>query len=163
MAEINTITNPTGFSGNIDLSVLRKKRFTLDGDTGRVLELDTADLSIVQRLSEAYPKLEELEHEVSRITEGVEAKDETVVQDMNLMASRLKEADGKMRELLDYIFDSNVAEMCAPNGSMYDPIGGQLRYEHLITILISLYEENLAKEMKRVQKRVKSHTAKYTG
>lgn len=159
----NIITTPAGFSGNIDLSALRKKRFTLDGNTDRILELDTADLSIVQRLSEAYPKLEDLEREVSQITEGVEAKDETVVQDMNILATRLREADGKMRELLDYIFDSNVSEMCAPNGSMYDPIGGQLRYEHLITILIGLYEENLAVEMKRVQKRVKSHTAKYTG
>lgn len=159
----NMTTTAAVFSGNIDLSVLRKKRFTLDGNTDRVLELDTADLSIVQRLSEAYPKLEELEREVSQITEGVEAKDDTVVQDMNTMATRLRDADGKMRELLDYIFDSNVSEMCAPSGSMYDPIGGQLRYEHLITILIGLYEENLAKEMKRVQKRVKSHTAKYTG
>ena len=158
----DNINNTTTFSGNIDLSVLRKKRFTLDGDESRILELNTADLSIIQRLSEAYPKLEELEHEVSKITEGVEATDETVVQDMNLIATRLRETDGKMRELLDYIFDSNVSEMCAPNGSMYDPIGGQLRYEHLISILIGLYEDNLAKEMKRVQKRVKSHTAKYT-
>ena len=159
----DNISNTTTFSGNIDLSALRKKRFTLDGDESRILELNTADLSIIQRLSEAYPKLEELEHEVSKITEGVEATDETVVQDMNLIATRLRETDGKMRELLDYIFDSNVSEMCAPSGSMYDPIGGQLRYEHLISILIGLYEDNLAKEMKRVQKRVKSHTAKYTG
>lgn len=159
----NIITTPAGFSGNIDLSVLRKKRFTLDGDPNRVLELDTADLSIVQRLAEAYPNLDGLQYEVSQITEGIEAKDETIAQDMSTMATRLKDADDKMRELLDYIFDSNVSEMCAPNGSMYDPIGGQLRYEHLISILISLYEENLANEMKRVQKRVKSHTAKYTG
>lgn len=159
----DNMTTTATFSGNIDLSVLRKKRFTLNGDVNRILELDTADLSIVQRLSEAYPELEKLEHEVGQITEGVEAKDDTVVQDMNTMASRLREADGKMRELLDYIFDSNVSEMCAPTGSMYDPIGGQLRYEHLITILIGMYEENLANEMKRVQKRIKSHTAKYTG
>ena len=159
----DNINNTTTFSGNIDLSALRKKRFTLDGDESRILELNTADLSIIQRLSEAYPKLEELEHEVSKITEGVEATDETVVQDMNIIATRLRETDGKMRELLDYIFDSNVSEMCAPSGSMYDPIGGQLRYEHLISILIGLYEDNLAQEMKRVQKRVKSHTAKYTG
>lgn len=162
MAEIMN-TAPTGFSGNIDLSALRKKRFTLDGDTNRVLELDTSDLSIVQRLSEAYPKLGELEREVSQITEGVEATDESVARDLGTLATRLREADGKMREQLDYIFDSNVSEMCAPSGSMYDPIGGQLRYEHLITILVSLYEENLAKEMERVRKRVKSHTAKYTG
>lgn len=159
----NMTTTATNFSGNIDLSVLRKKRFTLDGDTKRVLELDTSDLSIVQRLAEAYPNLEALEADVNKITEGVEATDETAIHDMNLMAGRLKDADDKMRELVDYIFDSNVSEMCAPSGSMYDPINGQLRYEHLITILIGLYEENLAAEMKRVQKRVKSHTAKYTG
>ena len=79
----DNMTTTATFSGNIDLSVLRKKRFTLNGDVNRILELDTADLSIVQRLSEAYPELEKLEHEVGQITEGVEAKDDTVVQDMN--------------------------------------------------------------------------------
>jgi hypothetical protein len=157
-------TNTTGtFNGNIDLSALRKKRFTLDNDESRVLELDTADLSIIQRLSEAYPKLEDLEKEVSQLTTGVEATEESVKDDITIMASRLRDVDSKMRNVIDYIFDSNVSEMCAPTGSMYDPIGGQLRYEHLISILIGLYEENLAVEMKRVQKRVKSHTAKYTG
>jgi hypothetical protein len=114
-------------------------------------------------LSEAYPKFEDLEKEVSQLTTGVETTEESVKDDITIMASRLRDVDSKMRNMIDYIFDSNVSEMCAPTGSMYDPIGGQLRYEHLISILIGLYEENLAVEMKRVQKRVKSHTAKYTG
>jgi hypothetical protein len=46
---------------------------------------------------------------------------------------------------------------------MYDPINGQFRYEHLITILTGLYEKNLAQEMARVKARMKTHTAKYTG
>ena len=162
MSEINhTTTN--NFNGNIDLSALRRQRFTIDGDPNRVLELNTTDLTIIQRLSEAYPKLEELEHEVGNVSQGVGSTEDTVKDDIDTMATRLSDTDKKMRELLDYIFDSNVSEMCAPSGSMYDPIGGQLRYEHIITILMGLYENNLAEEMKRVQNRFKSHTAKYTG
>ena len=143
MSEINhTTTN--NFNGNIDLSALRRQRFTIDGDPNRVLELNTTDLTIIQRLSEAYPKLEELEHEVGNVSQGVGSTEDTVKDDIDTMATRLSDTDKKMRELLDYIFDSNVSEMCAPSGSMYDPIGGQLRYEHIITILMGLYENNLA-------------------
>ena len=38
---------------NIDLSVFRKKQFTIDGDENRILELDTSDLNIIKRIKES--------------------------------------------------------------------------------------------------------------
>lgn len=162
MAENSTNKTTTNFSGSIDLSVLRKKRFLIDNDESRVLELDTSDLSIIQRLSDKYPELEKLSREVENITTGVSASEETVKEDIQVMAERLTKIDKEMRACVDYIFDADVSKICAPSGSMYDPINGQLRYEHLITILMGLYEENLSKEMKKIQNRMKSHTDKYT-
>ena len=74
----------------------------------------------------------------------------------------MKSVDTDMRNLIDYLFDSNVSEVCAPFGSMYDPIDGIQRYEHIINALIPLYDETISTETKKVQARVKKHTSKYT-
>lgn len=158
MAERTT----SNYNGTIDLSILRKKRFTINDDENKVLELNTSDLSITTRLSESYPRLVELANSITTISDGVSETDENIVEDLSIMSQNLKKIDAQMREIIDYIFDSNVSELCASDGSMYDPIGGELRYEHILTILMGLYEENLAKEMKAVQAKMKKHTAKYT-
>lgn len=139
---------------NIDLSVFRKKQFTIDGDENRILELDTSDLNIVKRIKEFYPKLQKLEEKLQNIPDF---KDDQLVD----IADFLDDIDSEMRTAVDAIFDSNVCEVCVPNGSMYDPINGRLRYEILIDVLSKLYDENLSAEIKKVNKRVEKHTAKY--
>ena len=153
----------------VDLSLdsVRKKRFRIDGDDNRILELNTSDLNILARLKEAYPKLIELADNAFKSLPDMENTEE---QDYNFMTDEatsktieiLKEADKNMRDLVDYIFESNVSEICAPSGSMYDPINGKFRFEHIIEVLAGLYETDVAKEMGRMSTRVKKHTDKYT-
>ena len=78
------------------------------------------------------------------------------------MSDKLSTIDNGMREQINYIFDSDVCSVCADNGSMYDLINGEFRYEVIITALSKLYEDNIAKESKKVQARIKKHTAKYS-
>ena len=77
-------------------------------------------------------------------------------------AAKLTEIDTQMRDAIDYIFQSNVSEVCGSEGSMYDPIDGVFRYEHIIETLAKLYETNLDSEFKKMQDRLKKRTAKYT-
>lgn len=139
---------------NIDLSVFHKKKFTIDGDENRVLELDTSDLNIVKRINEFYPKLKDLEEKIQNVPEF---KDDQITD----MAEFLDNIDREMRIAVDTIFDSNVCEVCVPSGSMYDPINGRLRYEILIDVISKLYDENLTSEIKKVNRRIEKHTAKY--
>lgn len=139
---------------NIDLSVFRKKRFTIDNDENRILELDTSDLNIVKRINEFYPKLKQLEEKIQNIPDFNE---DQIVD----VAEFLDDIDKEMRIAVDTIFDSNVCEVCVPSGSMYDPINGRLRYEILIDVLSKLYDENLTSEIKKVNKRIEKHTNKY--
>lgn len=143
---------------NLDLSPIRKKRIAINGDESRILELNTSDLNITNRLSEAYPKLTELAHQISTL---VMPETEDDVADLKAAADAWKAIDDEMRNLMDYIFDSNVSEMCAPSGSMYDPINGKLRFEWLIDILSDLYERELQAEFNKVTKRIEKHTNKY--
>lgn len=148
------------FDGDIDLSATRKKRFRIDGDNNRYLELNTSDMSIVTRLDNLYPKLEKLSQEASiKQLDKQEADSEKA---LSKISQALIKIDFQMRQILDEIFDSNVSEMCAPSGSMFDPFNGEFRFEHIIDVLTKLYENNLNTEFKKMAAKVKKRTAKYT-
>lgn len=150
---------------DLDLSAIRKKKFRIDGDDNRILELNVSDMNLLSRVSEAYPKLNALQEKASKLMEGIETKDDDtiagILKDVGTIAERLAEVDAEMRKLVDYIFDANVSELTAPDGSMYDPFGGRFRFEHIISILMDQYESNLQSEFKKMEKQLKKHTNKY--
>lgn len=144
---------------DINLDFGAKQKFRINNDSSRILELDTSDLSVLVRLQEYYPKLQELEQEVVDLTkEDIGDDDSAAIK----MGKGLARVDKRMREYIDKIFDANVSQTCAPSGSMYDPINGQLRYEHIISLISGLYEKNLAQETKKLKARISKHTDKYT-
>lgn len=150
---------------DIDLSVIRKKRFRIDGDDNRILELNTSDLNILPRLKETYPKLMELNNQVAELSaKASETTDGVGLEngEFDSVIDTLAQVDTSMRELIDYIFDSNVSEICAPSGSMYDPINGQCRFEHIIACLTNLYETDMSAELDKLAKRTDKYTSKYT-
>lgn len=145
--------------GNIDLSSTRKKRFTIDGDPNRILELNTSDLTIVNRLEEVYPHLLDLSRKaMSQLPDDL---DVTTQDGLRTLSEALADIDAEMRGNLDYIFDSNVSQVCAPSGSMYDPFDGKFRFEHIIEKLSDEYENNMKKEYRRISAKVQKHTSKY--
>ena len=161
MATKNTVlSNSDNDIMDIDLSVIKKKKFRINGDNTKILELNVSDMGIVSRLDEAYPKLMALQDKVSAIADiNEEAGD---MELLSTTASKLNEIDGEMREILDFIFQSNVSEICGSEGSMYDPIEGTFRYEHIISTLVRLYENNLNAEFNKMKENISKHTAKYT-
>lgn len=150
--------NTTTFAGNIDLSATKTKRFTVDNDKNRVLELDTSDLSIISRLNEVYPKIDSLVNDLTNLTEN----DDESIDEVDFVSNKLTELDNKLRGYMDYIFNSNVSEVCAPKGSMFDPLNGKLRYEHIMEVLVNLYENEISSEVTKIKNRMKIHTSKYT-
>lgn len=151
---------------DLDLSVTRKKRFRFDKDNSRIVELNTSDMNIMARVSEAYPKLQALQDKASKIMDGLKTGDdvseEESMADLKTMAERLTEVDKEMRELIDFIFNADVSEAAAPDGSMYDPFNGSFRFEYIITLLIQQYENNLQREYSKMEREFKKHTDKYT-
>ena len=145
---------------DVDLSIVKKKKFRINGDNTKILELNVSDMGILGRLDESYTKLMDLQDKVANLAEiNEEANDREI---LSSTAKKLNEIDKEMRDLLDYIFQSNVSEICGSEGSMYDPIEGTFRYEHIISSLVKLYENNLNTEFAKMKKNISKHTAKYT-
>lgn len=150
----------------IDISIngIQRKRYRINGDDNKILELNPTDFNITVRMNEAYPKLLECESKISELSDITKDKEEEqdTVESMSKFTEKLSELNSEMCELIDFIFDSNVSELCCDGGSMYDLIDGYMRYEVIIDNLVKLYENNLNAETKKIQRRVKKHTAKYT-
>lgn len=141
---------------NLDLSALSKKRIIVDGDENRVLMLNVSDMNVIVRLKEKYEDLVNLEKDaVSKLSQKGD--------ELENVAEMLKEIDAKMREIMNYIFDANVSEVCAPFGNMFDFINGKARYEHIFDALVQLYDKNIESETKKIEKRINEnkHTQKY--
>lgn len=137
---------------DIDFAAVRKSRFRINGDNSKILELNTSDIGIVARVQDTYPKLAELQ--------GQALSADSEEDDMEAFSNKLSEIDGKMRELVNYVFDADVCSVCASDGTMYDPIEGKFRYEHILDKLFSLYEQSLDKEFRLMKARINKYAKK---
>lgn len=150
------------YDGVIDLTSTRKKRFHVNRGNGNdgVLELNTSDMSIITRLEQLYPKLQKLSQEAS--LKQINLEDSSDERSTAKISQALTKIDMSMRQIIDEIFESNVSEVCAPSGSMFDPFNGEFRFEHIIDVISKLYENNINTEFKKMAEKLKKKTFKYT-
>lgn len=150
----------------VDIAIpeIEKRRFRING--GAVIELNTSDVGIITRLENLYANLNKLAQEASsELAESMSDASEDEISQIVKASDSLKKIDSKMRNMVDEIFDAPVSEACTPvgHGTMFDPLNGEFRFEHIIKSIANLYEKSLSKEFDKVATRMKRHTSKYTG
>ena len=138
-----------------------KKRFRINGDNTKIIELNPSDMNIVSRLKEAYSKLNSMANRAGSLLNAKEG--DSTEEELENVSSALKTLDKEMRELVDYVFDSPVSDAVASNMNMYSLYNGQFWFEHCIEVLSNLYTNNLKEEFKKMNERMRKHTDKYVG
>lgn len=146
-------------TSNINFNFNKKKKFTIDGDENKVIELDTSDVGIVTRLNDSMTKINELEKKQERLTELSSQNDDTAALDFTQLFS---EVEREMRDIIDYIFDSSVADTILGKSSVFSPVNGKYKFEQIIDVLLGLYETDIKKETSKINtEHINKHTAKY--
>ena len=145
---------------DIDLSATARRKFRINGDNRKLVELNPSDLSIITRIDTAEKKLKACVESLQELADAPSETDE----DIKALGNKFSKVDDEMRKLVDYIFQSNVSEVCVPKGqgSMYDPFNGKYRYEHIIEALLNFYQGNIQNEYKKMRTTVAKKTSKYT-
>lgn len=143
-----------------------KKKFRFGKDDNRIVEIDTADFNFLNRLSEAYPKLVELQGKVRDVPNGVDLEHtddnvESAISSIGALGNNIRKIDEEMRELIDYIFDAPVSQAAVPSGTMYDTFNGTFRFDLVISTILTQYEDRYKSEFAKMNKSVSKHTGKY--
>ena len=147
-----------------DISLSTKKSFRIDGDNNRIIWLDVSDMNVMSRINDVYPEIRRLAIEAQDRLQKAEITDrEDANSPLQDVSDVLKDINKTMKEKLNYIFASDIADICEPTGNMYDVVGGEFRFEHIIDVLTTLYANNIKAEYRKLSERLKKHTAKYTG
>ena len=150
---------PTPINNNvIDLNLpIEKRAFRFGQDDNRIVYINTSDFGFMERLPEAYKKLEDLQNRVTGVSEGVNGDAENlddIMEGLGTMGSRLKALDTEMREVVDTLFQAPVSAAAAPDGSMYDLFEGTPRYDLIIAVLVEQFGKRYADEFKKVKEKV---------
>lgn len=143
----------------IDLSLSIKKKIRIDGDDNRVIELNTSDMGIIDRINKLSDKMLELSEKFVTTKYDDDLEERQV--DGEALAEEIKLIDSEMRKIVDDLFQSPIADVCVPDGTMFDLSNGQFMYEILIEKLLTLYADNIKSETEKTMKRIHKHTDKY--
>ena len=154
---------------NINLNISTRKRFTIDGDLNRVIELDVNDLNLVTRLSDSIKQMDELKVEWEKLEKMADEptedeSDTALLRTVDDFSNQFTLIEKRMREIIDFIFDSaGLCDTVLGASSIFSPVNGKYKYEQIIDVLTGLYESTIEKEAKKVNSRkVESRTSKYT-
>ena len=135
---------------DINIDNIEKTQFRINGRDDAIIELNLSDMGIFERLQNGYEQLEAFSKEAASVE--VDDKD---------LHKKIKMIDEKMREVVDYIFDTNVSDACCKYGTMLDPQDGVYRFETIIDKLTSLYSNNINEEYKKMKNRVNEVAKQY--
>lgn len=143
---------------SLDFGAIQKERYAINGNEDMVLELNTHDFLIMERLKEVISRIEEIEKKVTNIEE---VKYDDSVEEISNYTEELISINKDLADMIDYLFDSNVCEVINTSGSLFDVYNGQFKFEIIIETLINLYEDTIQAEYKKRKKRMEKHTSKY--
>ena len=140
---------------NLDLSATKGTKIQVNGNPEASFTLNLSDFGIYNRMKDGIQQLYDL-FESLKEKMGNKAEEETPegTDTTTPILEVMAEMDKKMRDTMDYIFSAPVSDVCAPEGYMFDLFDGQLRFEHILNALTSLYEKNVNREYYNLKSRI---------
>ena len=147
---------------DIRIEGAKRKKFRINGDNNKILELNTNDIGVSYRLTEAYSRLNKLMDKVQDALKDIPDSDDIEDENYITVTGSLKELNDAMCREVDFIFDAPVSKVCLDGMSMYTPSNGMFMYEHIIDAITSLYESDLNNEFTLMRQRVAERTKRYT-
>lgn len=132
------------------------KRYTINGDSNKVIVINPSDFGIVERINDAYKMIDES----SKLTEDVELKaDGSPVLELEKAAEVVKGFRETINKAINYIFDSDVASIAFGNQSPLSLVGGIPLYQRFMNSVIPVIKKEIESEMNASQKRISKYTS----
>ena len=140
-----------------------KKKYAIDGEKNRILEIDLQDISITSRIKPAMEKTERVQSNWDGLRDL--DPDNLTEDEAAQLEAAYEKAEAEMREAIDYLFNANVSEVMLKDTSAFTPVNGRLKYDILVSALSEKYGDTIKREMGKfnvgkVNKRVQKYIGK---
>ena len=151
----------------VNFNLDTREEFCVDGDETRIIRLDIHDINLVSRFSDSIPRIKQIETKWAELNEnstGIkEDADSVDLNEITSFTDAYAEIEKEIRNIVDTIFDSaGMCDTILGNVSAFSPINGRFKYEQIIDVLTSLYEDSISAEAKKFnRKKVNEKTKKY--
>lgn len=133
--------------GNINIET-GVKTFTINNDETKVIKFNPSDMGLLHRIEESIKAVE---------------KESKKYEDMQMDGTTEKKLSNFIYKQIDYIFNSNVSEVVFEGTSPLTTINGVPYYFKFIEAVKPIIEEEIIKEKKASEERIKKYTDKYKG
>ena len=131
------------------------KEYEINGDSERVIRVDTADYGLIERFKKAEKhindELKKYENIKIKADGSADTDDETAAQ----MIADLGEF---IKNEINYIFNADVSEIVFGNASPLSTRKGVPLYERFVNAVLPVIEADLKAEAKASEKRVSQYT-----
>ena len=152
---------------NINLNLSTKKKFTLDGDPDRVIELDISDINIIDRATIAFRNIEKLQAdwEALPVPGDIEGEDDNLAErfsEIEDFSEKFSEIENKLKQEINFMFDSDISDTIFGTSSPFSIINGKFKFQHTVDVLMSLYENQIQSDIKKINRpKVVNKTQRY--
>ena len=131
------------------------KEFSINGDENRVIRFNPSDMAIIKRLEEAKNKISES----MAIKDDIELDNEgKPINSLENYSKVISHIDNVIKEQINYIFDSDVANVVFGNQSPLANIKGKPLYERFMESVMPEIKKAVEEEAKESRKRVEKYT-----
>lgn len=128
---------------NVNIGV---KEYSVNGDTSRILRVNTTDINILTRLDKAETELMKIASQYENIGEEITVE---VITDL----------DTKVREQVDYIFDGKVSDIIFGNTNCISVAGGQPIFMNFLDVILPVIKSDIVEEQEKSEKKISKYTS----
>ena len=154
--EMNKVQEPEVLELVVDDGSITVPIKNTNGDVIGEFKFRPTDFNIVKRYNKVANEFEEVIKPLidANIDASGEGKDEESIRILN-------EAESKLFELVDYMFDGNMAEAFFGKMHAFSPVGGKFYCENALNAVGQFISRKFDAEIKQISTRVEKYTHGY--
>jgi hypothetical protein len=131
------------------------KEYTINNDPSRVIRFNPSDFSIIERIKTAYDEIDK----VTQIDEDIELKaDGTPVDELGRAAEIVTRINNKIKDMIDYIFNSQVSDKVFGKQSPLSIVKGRPLWQGFLECIEPVLKSEIKKAQEESQKRISKYT-----
>lgn len=130
------------------------REFSINNDESRVVRFNPSDYAIFARLAEAKKKIGEAFEKAGDVDITPEGK----AVDFEVAGKRIDELDKIIKEQMNYVFNSEVADKIFGNQSPLSNIGGKSLFERVFECIEPILLDAMTESKKERKKKIEKYT-----